>query len=104
MEIIDNYNDTGRQLLRITWPDTQVLRTSNEGVGTYSVFFKAIVQGGFPAGGYTNTVVYGDSKVNDICSTTARTLDVNDLDGDGCQDGLPVQGFPPTSLSLNSVG
>jgi uncharacterized repeat protein (TIGR01451 family) len=83
VEIIDNYNDTGRQLLRITWPDTQVLRTSNEGVGTYSVTFKAIVQGGYPAGGYTNTVVYGDSKVNDICSTTARTLDVNDLDGDG---------------------
>lgn len=80
IEILDNYADTGRQLLRITWPDTQVLAV---GTGTYTVTFQGIVQGGHAAGLYTNTVVYGDKDRVDICVVGNRVTDIYDLDGDG---------------------
>lgn len=88
VEALDNYNGTGRQLVRITWPNAQGL----PGNGNYgSVSFKVQVQPGAVVGQRPNDVMAFDAEYTSYenaanpgtCYATVPTVDRNNLSGKG---------------------
>lgn len=59
VQVIDDYNGTGRQLVRVSWPDTSGL-APNAAYG--KVTFRVAVQPGSPVGQRTNELAAFDSK------------------------------------------
>lgn len=93
LEIIDDYNGTGRTLLRFSWastaPANSIQIDGSAGVAnatsfteteTVDVRFTVAVKAGTPAGSYTNTGYLIANEPRLEC--TSETPDTNDFDGD----------------------
>jgi uncharacterized repeat protein (TIGR01451 family) len=85
-ESIDNYQGTGRQLLRWSWPGGQAI---NPCIGGFGATFQARVVPGTPPGTYTNYGQFFDAvftnnntPLTNIC-VYALEPDTGDFDGDG---------------------
>jgi uncharacterized repeat protein (TIGR01451 family) len=84
-EVIENFNGTGRQLLRWSWPGGQAMTECSYLVPT----FQARVEPGTPTGTYTNYGQFFDAAFTDNNTPTTNTCvyakeqDVEDYDGDG---------------------
>ncbi|HEU0297497.1 MAG TPA: DUF11 domain-containing protein [Anaerolineales bacterium] len=84
-EVIEDFNGTGRQLLRWSWPGGQAM-TECQYLG---ITFHARVEPGTPPGTYTNYGQFFDAAFTDnntrltnIC-VYAKEPDLEDFDGDG---------------------
>ena len=102
VEAIPNYAGTGRTLVRLTWPPNQILGPDlpTSHVGVFALTFKARVQGGYPAGGYSNTVVFGDSHDQPgLCATSTAQVDTLDLDGDGKTTDIQCKSTAPFTIA-----
>ena len=95
MEVLPNYNGTGRTLVRFTWSDTppagSVKLDGSAGVANPGDFplghwmrvtLSAKVKAGTAAGSYTNDVAFADNGLRFTCQNPA-VIDSNDVDGDG---------------------
>ena len=91
---LDNYNGTGRQLLRWSWPGGQALNPRS-GI---SISFQARVEPGTAPGTYTNESQFFDAAFTNNTSLTnicvfAREPDTGDLDGDGNANEFRCRAF-----------
>src|SRR5262249_52902688 len=84
-EVIDNYNGSGRQLVRWSWPGGQAVSECSY----LSPTFQARVQPGTPPGTYTNYGQFFDAvftntntPLTNICVYVLEP-DAGDFDGDG---------------------
>lgn len=95
LEIIDNYNGTGRTFLRFSWSDTapagSVQLDGSAGVDNPASFaegsdvrirFTVRVKPGTLDATYTNTAQFFDNSPRFSCNSGTQ-VDTNDLDGDG---------------------
>ena len=87
-EVIDNYNNTGRKLVRFIWDSS-----TNNGNDvkfneeqTVVIKVKARVKEGTAPGNYENNASIFDNSPRFNCVGDTNTTDVNDLDGDGNTD------------------
>jgi uncharacterized repeat protein (TIGR01451 family) len=80
---IPNYGGTGRTLVRVSWPTTDVM-TNTQAV---TVKFQVRVADGVAPGTYTNEVVTFDANDHPFLTCAAgssfQRADIGDLDGDG---------------------
>lgn len=94
IEIVPDYNGSGRTLVRFSWADTvpsgAVKRDGSAGVanaaelplgGAVELDITAKVKAGTPVGSYTNTMTFFDNSPRFSCVAEAAA-DANDLDGD----------------------
>ena len=78
-EVIENYNDTGRTLVRLSWPGAKLV--AKEWYDSAFVTFWVRIKPGTPAGDYKNTANFSHDGTEPDCKSLR--VDVNDLDGDG---------------------
>ena len=83
VEVIENYNDTGRTLVRMSWPGAKLVKKTWDQSAFISFWVR--IKPGTSAGAYTNTANFSHDGVEPDCSGGGKSLvaDVNDLDGDG---------------------
>lgn len=112
MEKIDDYDGTGRTLLRFSWADTAPANSiqidgsagvanaaSFEETEIVDVIFTIKIKAGTPAATYTNTGSFIDNSGRYDCTTGgATTVDSGDLDGDN--DAAEISCFQARSLSV----
>ncbi|MGM1017295.1 MAG: hypothetical protein ACQEW8_07140 [Actinomycetota bacterium] len=80
VEVIDDYNGTGRQLVRVSWPDAEGLAP---GASYGGVTFDVRVQPGAPAGQRSNELAAYDATYPTIgCIANTRITDTDNLFGD----------------------
>ncbi|MFN3786162.1 MAG: hypothetical protein ACK4RS_04920, partial [Thiothrix sp.] len=95
MEVIPDYQGSGRTLVRFTWSDTvpagAVKRDGSAGTpnaatfplgGAMDVSITTKVKAGTPVGTYTNTMAFFDNSPRFTCHASSK-VDTEDLDGDG---------------------
>ncbi|MEL7060699.1 MAG: GEVED domain-containing protein [Acidobacteriota bacterium] len=81
LEVLDNYDGTGRTLLRWTWPAASGSLAPNQ---EPRLEFDTTVRSGAAIGPLLNEfgIQHNDPGLGQRCGTTASSTDVNDLDGD----------------------
>lgn len=99
LEVIENWNGTGRTLVRASWPDYAGYSNSS-----YAwMNFQVRIREGAEVGTYQNTMgIYnGDvdytSSVFNTCTGT-RVLDMDDLDGDGVTNEYRCEASAPYTV------
>lgn len=110
VEVIDDYNGTGRQLVRFSWPEGSGIPTGGPGVG---VRFKVRVADEAPVGTRNNTVHvfqegYDNTAPNlNLCTgagVDSTAVDVNNLSGNGNTGQLACTTIAPyTVIATGSV-
>lgn len=87
-ESINNYNGTGRTLVRWSWSKISGNNLQHDlyhDAQLFNIEFQASTSSNFPGGDYTNCVAVFTSATSTICSRKNSTsqVDIYDLDGDG---------------------
>jgi len=109
VEVIPNFNGTGRTLVRATWPPS-VNQTANFVATALQIRIKGQIQSGAPAGNHTNSMGIFDSVHTMVPAETGRVcrlpeaVDINDLNSNGnTTEIMCVSSAPYTVVSAAAV-
>ena len=80
LEIVENWNDTGRKLVRLSWPNSLLAYTHEANAPV--VVLRARVEAGTQPGEMTNTATFSAHGNETRCGSSSMA-DTEDRDGDG---------------------